>query len=130
MLIQSQKAYNRGQKSWDTFAFPGLACEQALLFGRVKGVSRERASPNRRACSQAIPGPFPIITGPTPPLTPQTTLEACIHVFQHCIRWGWEYCKKISKRMHCFMREPRMVEKSEYALLSQGLLSMVGSVVA
>ena len=47
-----------------------LACEQALLFGRVKRVSRERASeqrshegrsreahfacPNRRACSQAI----------------------------------------------------------------------------
>ena len=41
----------------------GVACEQALLFGRVKRVSRERASerrseahfayPNRRACSQA-----------------------------------------------------------------------------
>ena len=41
-----------------------LACEQALLFGRVKEVSRERASerhsrearfacPNNRACSQA-----------------------------------------------------------------------------
>ena len=35
-----------------------LACEQALLFGRVKRVSRERACPNRRACSQAkmVPG--------------------------------------------------------------------------
>ena len=41
-----------------------LACEQALLFGRVKRVSRERPSerlprgcfacPNRRACSQAM----------------------------------------------------------------------------
>ena len=34
-----------------------VACEQALLFGRVKRVSRERASerrsPNTRACSQA-----------------------------------------------------------------------------
>ena len=36
-----------------------VACEQVLLFGRVKRVSRERASetrfacPNRRACSQA-----------------------------------------------------------------------------
>ena len=34
-----------------------VACEQALLFGRVKRVSREsaseRRSPNRRACSQA-----------------------------------------------------------------------------
>ena len=45
---------------------PALACEQALLFGRAKRVSRERASerrsrearfarPNRRACSQASP---------------------------------------------------------------------------
>ena len=34
-----------------------VACEQALLFGRAKRVSRERASearPNRRACSQAM----------------------------------------------------------------------------
>ena len=35
-----------------------LACEQALLFGRVKRVARSRearfACPNRRACSQAI----------------------------------------------------------------------------
>ena len=35
-----------------------VACEQALLFGRVKRVSRSReahfAYPNRRACSQAI----------------------------------------------------------------------------
>ena len=39
--------------------FP-LACEQALLFGRAKRVSRERAArPNRRACSQAI---FPRLT--------------------------------------------------------------------
>ena len=45
-------------------ATKNLACDQALLFGRVKRVSRERASerrsrearfacPNRRACSQA-----------------------------------------------------------------------------
>ena len=31
-----------------------VACEQALLFGRVKQVSQERACPNRKACSQAI----------------------------------------------------------------------------
>ena len=55
----------------DTLACGVLACEQALLFGRVKRVSRKRASkrpsgpslalsrearfacPNRRACSQA-----------------------------------------------------------------------------
>ena len=45
---------------------PRIACEQALIFGQVKRVSRERASerrsreanfacPNRRACSQATP---------------------------------------------------------------------------
>ena len=59
-------------------AFPGLACEQTLLFGQATRAPRERASkgpcpsrlrrslarsretrftrPNRRACSQAIPG--------------------------------------------------------------------------
>ena len=37
--------YNRGQKSWDTFAFLGS---------------------------------FPFHAGPTPPLTPQTMLDACI----------------------------------------------------
>ena len=40
--------YNRGQKSWDTFAFLGH---------------------------------FPIHTGPTPPLTPQTMLGVCIQNF-------------------------------------------------
>ena len=39
---------NRGQKSWDTFAFLGR---------------------------------FLIYTGPTPPLTPQTILDACIQIF-------------------------------------------------
>ena len=39
--------------------FP-LACEQALLFGQAKRVSRERtARPNTRACTQAI---FPRLT--------------------------------------------------------------------
>ena len=41
-------SYNRGQKSWDTFAFLGR---------------------------------FPIYTGPPPPLTPQTILDACIQIF-------------------------------------------------
>ena len=38
----------------------GVACQQPLLFGRVKGVSREREAhfvcPNKRACSQANTG--------------------------------------------------------------------------
>ena len=31
-------------------------------------------------------------------------------------RGGGEKCKKISKRKHCFMREPRMTEKYEYCI--------------
>ena len=53
---------------------------------------------------------FPIHTGQTPPLTPQTMLDACIQnvsEFQLCIGWV---------RMHCFMREPRMTEKYEYCI--------------
>ena len=51
---------------------------------------------------------FPIHTHLAPPLTPQTTLEACFQIFfspefQFCIGWGRENWKKISKRMHCFM---------------------------
>ena len=36
-------------------------------------------------------GRFPIHTGPTPPLTPQTLLDACFQnfsEFQLCIGWG------------------------------------------
>ena len=78
--------YNNGQKSWDTFAFLRH---------------------------------FPIHTGLTPPLTPQTKLDAFIQYFfwrvSTLYRLGdWaggrgrrDNCKKNSKRMHCFMREPR-----------------------
>ena len=72
---------------------------------------------------------FPIHTGPTPPLTPQTMLDACIQNFfwiSTLYRVGGELQEKlISKRMHCLMREPRMTKKRNIALLSQGLLSMI-----
>ena len=60
-----------------------LACEQALLFGRVKRVSRERASerrsrearfacPNRRACSQTNSRQTDALVNRNPhPLTPR-----------------------------------------------------------
>ena len=55
-------------------------------------------------------GCFPIRIGPTPPLNPQTTLDSCIQTFfyefQLCIGWERENCEKISKTMHCFVREP------------------------
>ena len=39
-----------------------------------------------------VSGAFPIHIGPTPPLTPQTMLDACIQTFfsefQLCIGWG------------------------------------------
>ena len=88
---------NHGQKSWDTFAFLGH---------------------------------FLFCKGPTPPLTRQTKLDACIQdffpSFNFVIGWGRENCKKILKRMHVFMREPRNDTKIlNTALLSQGLLSMI-----
>ena len=62
-------AISRKVVAWKRFFELSIACEQALLFGRVKRVSRERASerrtslarfceaffacPNRRACSRA-----------------------------------------------------------------------------
>ena len=78
---------NRGQKSWDTFAFLGR---------------------------------FPIYTGPTPPLTPQTILDACIQIFfrvSTLYRVGWggrENCKKIRKGCTVLRGNRGMTEKNEY----------------
>ena len=57
----------------------------------------------------AFLGHFPIHTGPAPPLTPQTTLDASTKNFFRVLTLyrGRKNCKKISKRMHCFTREPR-----------------------
>ena len=53
---------------------------------------------------------FPIHTGPTPPLTPETVLHACIQNFCRVSTLysvgERENCKKILKSMHCFKREP------------------------
>ena len=58
----------------------------------------------------AFLGRFPIHTGPTPPLTPETVLHACIQNFCRVSTLygvgGRENCKKILKSMHCFKREP------------------------
>ena len=73
--------YSHGQKSWDTFAFPGH---------------------------------FPIHTCPTRSLIPQTRLDVCIqNFFQVSTLYGLEegQMKKILKRLHCFMREPRYCRK-------------------
>ena len=56
-------------------------------------------------------GHFPIHTGPTSSLTPQTMLDACIQIFFRVSTLyrlgGRENCKKISKRMYYFKRESR-----------------------
>ena len=87
--------YSHGQKSWDTFA---------------------------------IPGHFPIHTCPTPSLPPQTMLDACIQNFFHVSTlYGLEegQMKKISKRLHCFMREPRYCRKLGILHYCPGLLSRI-----
>ena len=57
----------------------------------------------------------PVHKGPTPPLTIQTKLDTCIQNFFRVSTFyrvgGRENCKKILKRMHCFMREPRSDRK-------------------
>lgn len=74
------KVYYHGHKPWDAFAlFVGL---------------------------------FSIHTFPTlPPPPPYKQLWTCVSTIffsevQHCIGWVQENCKKVSIRMHCFMREP------------------------
>ena len=57
----------------------------------------------------AFLGRFPIHTGPTHHPTNNVGCEyqEFFSEFQLCVEWGREKCKKISKRMHCLMREPR-----------------------
>ena len=64
--------------------------------------------------SFAFLGRFSIHTGPTPPLTLQTVLDACIQNFSRVSTLfgvggggGRENCKKISRKTHSFKREPR-----------------------
>ena len=44
---------------------------------------------------------------PSPHKQCWTRVSRIFSEFQLCIGWGRENCKKISKRMHCFKREPR-----------------------
>ena len=72
-----------------------------------------------------ISGAFSYPHRPTP-LPYHITIAGRVYP-EFCIRWGGGGgiggrgdCKKISKRMHCFMREPRMTEKSEYCITVLG----------
>ena len=61
---------------------------------------------------------FPIHLGPTPPLTPQTMLDACIQNFFPSFNFvyggGRKNCKKTSKMVHCLEGNREMTEKYEY----------------
>ena len=62
-------------------------------------------------------GRFPIHTGPTPPLTPQTMLDVCIQNFLRVstlYRVGEENSKKIPKRCTVLRGNQEMREKYEY----------------
>ena len=72
---------------------------------------------------------FPIHTGPTPPLTPQTMLDTCIQNFfrvstLYKVR-GWRTARKFWKGCTVLWRNWKMKENMNIAVLSQRLLSMI-----
>ena len=78
----------------------------------------------------AFVGRFPIHTGPNPPLTLQTMLEACIQnffsEFQLCIVWGKEEVQENFQNNALFKEGIEKWQKSMHiAILTQGLLSRV-----
>ena len=51
---------------------------------------------------------------PSPHKQCWTRVSRIFSDFQLCVGWGRENCKKISKTLHCFKREPRNNRKYEY----------------
>ena len=51
-----------------------------------------------------------------PNLSPHPTNGVGVSTLYGVKAGGAKKCKKISKRKHCFMREPRMTEKYEYCI--------------
>ena len=77
----------------------------------------------------AFLGRFPIYTGPTPPLTPQTMLDACIHKF---FRFSTLYRVEGGRTEREFRKgcivlwgNPEWQKNMNIALLSQGLLCTI-----
>ena len=82
----------------------------------------------------AFLGRFPrILICPTPPLTPQTTLDACIQNFSECqLCLGWregELKENVGKDALFYEVTQKLQEIMNTAFLSQGLLSMIVVVV-
>ena len=82
----------------------------------------------------AFLGRFPrILICPAPPLTPQTTLDACIQNFsecQLCLGWREGELKENDGKDALFYEVTQKLQKiMNTAFLSQGLLSMIVVVV-
>ena len=82
----------------------------------------------------AFLGRFPrILICPTPPLTPQTTLDACIQNFSECqLCLGWregELKENVGKDALFYEVTQKLQKIMNTAFLSQGLLSMIVVVV-
>ena len=77
----------------------------------------------------AFLGRFPIHTGPTPPLTPQTMLDACIQNFFRVSTLyrvgGGRTARKFRKRCTVLRGNREITENMNIAVLSQGLLSRI-----
>ena len=121
--------YNLSSESRN-HAFTGLKTPQNCLFS-FHLFFRQSSSEQKSWDDFAFLGHFPIHTGPTPPLTPQTCWTRIRYPeffseFQLCIGWGRKNCKKISITLHCFKREPRKRKQKNMsiAVLSQGLLNL------
>ena len=72
---------------------------------------------------------FPMQTGPTPPLTPQTMLDACIQNFFRVSTLyrvgGGRTARKFRKRCTVLRGNREITENMNIAVLSQGLLSRI-----
>ena len=77
----------------------------------------------------AFLGRFPIHTGPTPPLTPQTMLDACIQNFFWVSTLyrvgGGRTAREFQKGYTVLRRKREMTENMNIAVMSQGLLSRI-----
>ena len=81
--------------------------------------------------TQAFLGLSSNLISPTPPRTPQTSLDACIQNFSRVstlYRLGRENCKIFPTRLHCFMRASRnnkLKKMMNNASMCQGNLSAI-----
>ena len=128
VVSESFKHFEKTPKSWEKFFFsitifhqkPEKTLLQARKPLRIDFFFPTPFSNNhwQKSWDTCMSGRFPIHTGPTPPLSLQTMLDACI---QNCFRvstlhrlGGGRTARKFRKRMYYLMRESRMTEKYEY----------------